>query len=107
VEGEDEARASEVREVMEEVLSLIATEKQKMAVSLKDRGDSEGASRVMKQSAQLLKSAAKRYKSKKLDSLSSEAEEEAEEVKQTGADWARSRKMMRRKAHKATSQQAY
>jgi hypothetical protein len=89
------------------VLALRATEKQKIAVSLKDRGDSAGAARVMQESAQLLSSGAARYQSKKLDSLSVEAEEDSKEIKKSGANWARLRKGMRRKAHKAKTQQSY
>ena len=107
VEGSEDVRSAERKEVMEEVLSLLATEKQKIAVSLKDRGDSAGAARVMKESAQLLSTGAKRYRSKKLDSLSEAAAEDSEEIKKSGADWSRLRKGMRRKAHKAKTQQAY
>lgn len=107
VEGSATVRSAERKEVMEEVLSLLATEKQKIAVSMKDRGDSAGAARVMQESAQLLSSGAKRYRSKKLDSLSEEATEDSVEIKKSGADWSRLRKGMRRKAHKAKTQQAY
>ena len=107
IESAEAVRVAELKAVMEEVLALRATEKQKIAVSLKDRGDSAGAARVMQESAQLLSSGAARYQSKKLDSLSVEAEEDSKEIKKSGANWARLRKGMRRKAHKAKTQQSY
>lgn len=107
VEHASSVREAEVKEVMEEVLALLATEKQKIAVSLKDRGDSAGAARVMQESAQMLSSGAKRYRSKKLDVLSESANDDSKEIKKSGKDWARLRKGMKRKAHKAKTQQAY
>ena len=104
VAEEAQAKGSERAEVMEEVLSLLATEKQKLAVSLRDKGDREGAAQVLRSSAAMLKSGAKRYKSKKLDTLSAESAEESEKVKSSGADWSRTRKMMRQKSYKAASQ---
>ena len=100
-------RDSELKSVMEEVLVLLATEKQKVAVSLKDRGDSEGAARVMNESAELLSQGATRYRSKKLSGLSASAKQDSKEIKKSGASWKRLRKGMKRKAHKAKTQQAY
>ena len=100
-------RASEVPAVMEEVLVLLSVEKQKLAVSLKDRGDSAGASRAMAEGASLLRQGASRYQSKKLEAAASEAVSDSEEIKKDGADWARMRKAARRKVHKAATQQAY
>ena len=107
VKSVEEMRASEVGGVMEEVLVLLSVEKQKLAVQMKDRGDSAGASRAMAEGASMLSQGARRYKSKKLEAAASEAASDSEEIKKDGASWTRLRKAARSKAHKAATQQAY
>lgn len=103
----EEARASEVSGVMEEVLVSLSVEKQKLAVEMKDRGDSAGASRAMAEGASMLQGGAGRYQSKRLEAAAASAAADSEEIKKGGQEWVRMRKAARRKVYQAETQQAY
>ena len=107
VKTEDEAEKTEVAEVMEDVVTLVATEKLKLAVSLKDKGDVAGAEREMSQSAIYLEDNAKRYKSKKLKKMEKDTRSDAKNIKKKGKAWRRLRKSMKRKSYAKESQMAY
>ena len=96
---------SEIPVVMEEVITLIANERQEYALQLRDQGKTQEAYKIAQQNRSYLKKKAKKYNSKKLKKLEFESDEEAEMLIQ--GDWKRNRKAMKRRQFQKSVQQAY
>jgi Ca-activated chloride channel homolog len=96
-----------VRSVMEDVISLIANEKQKMAVHLRDEGQSDEAYKIIQKNVLYLEKNAARYKSKRLQSQGKRSSKSAQSIKKKGKEWKRLRKDMKRQSYQFDSQQSY
>lgn len=101
--------------VMSQVTQQIATENSEQAVELRDKGDIDGARKVLEDNVQYLKKSRDVYASGAapaapasvgaLSDLEKQSEEAANSL--DGSNWDRTRKMMRYDQHKAKVQQAY
>ena len=101
--------------VMSQVTQQIATENSEQAVNLRDKGDIDGARKVLQDNAQYLKRSREAYTSgvapaapasaSALSDLQKQSEEAANNL--DSGSWDRTRKVMRYDQHKAKVQQAY
>lgn len=96
-----------VRSVMEDVISLIANEKQKLAVHLRDEGQADDAYKIIQENVRYLEKNAARYKSKRLQSQGKKSNKSAQSIKKKGKEWRRLRKDMKRQSYQFESQQSY
>ncbi|MBL4889021.1 MAG: VWA domain-containing protein, partial [Candidatus Lindowbacteria bacterium] len=92
--------------VMAAVVEQIATERSKLAVELRDKGEIEEAKKVLNANASYLSLSAKKYKSPKLSTLGASNSADAERV-DDDAKWRSGRKAMRKQQHESASQQSY
>lgn len=114
------SNAKEVEEgvnkpVMSQVTQQIATEKSEKAVELRDKGDIDGARKVLEENAMYLKQSRDVYASGAapaptasigaLSDLETKSREAANSL--DAGDWERTRKTMRYDQHKSKVQQAY
>ena len=97
----------EIAKVMEDVVVMLANEKQKMAVQLRDEGKSDEAYQLMQSNIQYLEKNATRYKSKKLKAQSKSQKESSKSIRKKGTEWNRTRKKMKRNSYQFDSQQAF
>ncbi len=81
------------RDVMIDLVELIATERNELATTLRDKGKIKEAKQMLTGNAVYLKSNAVRYKSKRLDKYSNQNEEDSRNLDE--ANWNRQRKSMR------------
>jgi Ca-activated chloride channel family protein len=101
--------------VMSQVTQQIATENSEQAVELRDKGDIDGARKVLEENVQYLKKSREAYASgaapaapASVGALSDlEKQSEAAASSLDAGSWDRTRKMMRYDQHKAKVQQAY
>ncbi|KAB2940422.1 MAG: VWA domain-containing protein [Hyphomicrobium sp.] len=101
--------------VMSQVTQQIATENSEQAVELRDKGDIEGARKVLEENAEYIKRSRDVYASgaapaptASVGALTDLENKSREAAGSLGAgDWDRTRKMMRHDQHKAKVQQAY
>ena len=93
------------REVMTEVVALLANEESKRAVVLRDQGRVSEAQDVLEKNAEYLKQEAEKYNSQRLESLSADQEKSAEAV--DDGSWSRTRKLLREQQYKTDTQQAW
>ena len=110
-----EAEESLNKPVMSQVTAIIATEVNEKAVTLRDKGDIKGARELLEKNAGYIKKERARLGSganaaptaslKVLDELSKDNSVAAKNLDQH--NWAKTRKSMRYKQHKAKQQQAY
>ncbi|MEI9901289.1 MAG: VWA domain-containing protein [Hyphomicrobium sp.] len=101
--------------VMSQVTQQIATENSEQAVDLRDKGDVDGARKVLQENARYLKRSREAYASGvapaapasvgALSDLEKQSEEAANNLE--AGSWDRTRKMMRYDQHKSKVQQAY
>lgn len=103
------------KSVMSDVTAQVATEQNEKAVSLRDAGDVAGAKKLLEKNAAYIKKAKERLGSGEgaapaasigiLSELEDDNRVQAEKL--TSRDWAKTRKSMRYKQHKAKRQQTY
>lgn len=107
--------ASVDKEVMSEITTQIATERSEKAVELRDKGDLDGAKKLLRENAQYIGRAAAGLASGEAPA-SPKAIKELEELKQqntTAAEnldadnWGKQRKAMRYQQHKAKTRQSF
>lgn len=100
----DVSRESDAR-VMEDATLLVATEQNKLAVTLRDQGKMKEAKRILLDNVSSLKDAAVRYKSKKLKDYGARNTDDADNL--AGPQWKSQRKKMRRYEHMNEMQQMH
>ncbi len=105
VDDEKDWEASANKSVMTSVATQIAVIENERAVKLRDAGKVEEARGILNSNAAYLKSAADKYGSKKLKSMSDDNETEADNL--DGRNWAATRKLMRSRQHQGKTQQKY
>lgn len=107
--------ASRNKEVLSEITTQIATERSEKAVDLRDKGDLDGARKLLQENAAYLKSSRGIYAAGEAPA-SAKALKELEQLEQqnvTAADnldekkWTKTRKSMRYQQHKAKVRQSY
>jgi len=86
---------SESRDVMVAVIERLANERSRLAVELRDKGQTDEARRMLETNARELREGAARYKSKTLDKLAKEYDRDSENVE--GESWNRQRKVIQRR----------
>ncbi len=86
---------SENRDVMVAVIERLANERSRLAVELRDKGQTGEAKRMLEANARELKEGAARYKSKTLDKLAKEYDRDADNME--GESWNRQRKVLQRR----------
>ncbi|MEE8450369.1 MAG: VWA domain-containing protein [Thermoguttaceae bacterium] len=100
--SEEVVRRNTDAAVMTECVLQIANEKNMLATALRDKGDIEGARQVLIANGRYLGENGKLYASEKLRRYGADNEYQAKNLE--GANWARSRKMMRESQHGTTTQ---
>jgi len=99
------ARSSENAEVMVAVVEQVATERNMMAVSLRDQGRVEEAQQVLIDNADFLASNAARLDSEQLEDLARSNRADADNL--SPEEWARNRKLMRATQEKMKQQRTW
>lgn len=97
--------ASQNRDVIVAAVEAVATERNRQAVALRDKGDVARAEKVLKDNAVYLKKEGRRLKSKKLESYGDKNFEDSENL--APAQWNKQRKSMREDQMKNSSQRAW
>lgn len=113
--NEKEVEAAVNKPVMSQVTQQIATENSEEAVNLRDKGDIDGARKVLEENAEYIKRSRDTYAAgvapaapSELGTLSTLEKQSREAASSLdGEAWGRTRKMMRSDQHKAKVQQAY
>lgn len=100
-EVEEEANS----DVMEHCVLQIANEQNKLATALRDKGDIEGAKRLLLSNSRFLEENAKKYASQVL--LGRGRDNQSQAMQLEGVDWLKARKQMRRLQYADESQQSY
>jgi len=93
------------RDVMISAVALVANERNRQAVVLRDAGDVKAARKTLLDNAAFLQQNASRYRSKSLESQREDNRKDADNLQ--GKRWKRQRKAMRRMQHKFDLQQGY
>lgn len=93
------------RAVMVEAVALIATERNRLAVVLRDQGKTEEARTVLEDNVRYLEHNSVQYKAPKLKSLSVTNEKDSKNLDEN--QWNRQRKSMRREQYRTDLQQSY
>ncbi len=101
----DRARTSVNKSVMTQVATQIANERNEQAVSLRDKGDIDGARKLLQDNAVYLEKKAKEYGASELSEL--EKANRTQAGKLSREDWAKTRKAMRHHQHRNKVQQSY
>jgi Ca-activated chloride channel family protein len=114
-DNDDEAEASVNKSVMSQVTEQVATENSEKAVEMRDKGDIEGARKVLEDNADYLNkqrgmvttgdAPAPAAAARALDELEKKSREAAGSL--DGEAWDKTRKVMRQDQHKSKVQQAY
>jgi hypothetical protein len=104
-ESEDKVAKEVNRDVMEEAVLLVATEKNRMALELRDQGKIAEAKAMLKGNIGWLNDASIRYDSVKLKDYS--IKNSASIGNLEGREWEAERKRMRRQQHKNDMQQLW
>ncbi len=95
----------EDREVMVAAVEAVATEKNRLAVALRDKGKTQEAQQMLIQNAQHLKAQGKKYRSKRLEDYADDNEKDSKNL--SSRDWKRQRKRMTKKQYEIQSSQSY
>lgn len=105
----DEMDRSAYPDIMENVVSFLAHEQQKMAIQLKDQGEDDRAAEVMEQTTAYLQEQAQKLDSKKLRAMEERRRQDTAIIKKKGAtrEWGRSRKALRQEAYSDEAQMGY
>ncbi len=106
VNDAETAKRSVNEAVMAEVAVQEATAASETAVSLRDAGNVAAARSVLQRSAARLSESARRYKSKRLEQLSSQSRSDAAAISDRG-QWTAQRKSLRARQHRAKTSQSY
>ncbi|MCA9544366.1 MAG: VWA domain-containing protein [Myxococcales bacterium] len=93
------------KKVMVDAVQLIATEKNRVALTLRDEGRQQEAQQVLQDNALFLQKNYRRWGTSSLKDLSKSNEDDAKNL--DGENWNRQRKKMRRVQYKFDSQQSY
>lgn len=96
---------SENREVMVAAVEAMAVERNRRAVSLRDKGQVKAAEKVLKDNAVELERQSKRYRSTRLKKYSETNFDDAKNL--NGEAWTKQRKVMRKSQHKLETNQSY
>lgn len=105
-DSKEEAEKSLNKDVMVSVTSQIAVERNEMAVKLRDEGKVQAAKKMLDDNAAYIRMQSDRVGgSDALGALESSNKEDAQAV--SGANWNRSRKLMRAKQYKSKTKQSY
>lgn len=91
--------------VMVEAVTLIASERNQLAVVLRDQGKVQEARTVLQDNARFLETSSVKYKAPKLKSISVANDFDSKNLE--GADWNRQRKSMRREQYRVDQNQMY
>lgn len=100
-----EAERAVDRDVMVRAVQLIAIEKNRLAVTLRDQGDTDRAQRILQDNAQWLNSNSARYNAPSLKQLETQNRDDARNL--TPKKWKTQRKRMRRVQHQYDFEQSY
>jgi len=98
-------RRAENREVMVAVVEQVATERNELALALRDQGKIEEAQRALLDNASYIQQNAVDLDSESLSKLATENVQQSEGLE--GADWERSRKQMRETQEKVKQQRSW
>ena len=104
--SDDHARSSINKEVMSDVTVQVANEVSEQAVSLRDKGDVEGARRLLESNADKLEAGASLYSSPQLRELGRKNRVDAATIAKPGS-WNKHRKSLRARQHGLKTQQQY
>lgn len=100
-----EVKKATKKEVMVDAVEAIATEKNELAVSLRDEGKVQQAQQLLLDNSAFLKENAVRFGSQKLEAYGTSNEADAKNLE--GDNWRRQRKVMRKSQYSNQSQQSY
>ena len=100
-----EVAKAEDRGVMVAAVEALAVQANREAVALRDQGKLDAAKKKLEDNADYLRSNASRYKSPRLDSYSTQNQEDAKNL--DGVGWNKRRKAMRKVQHELETQQSY
>jgi Ca-activated chloride channel family protein len=105
----EKAKSSVDKTVMIAASEQIGVEMDEQAVQLKDKGDTDGARKMLREKAAYLDRQAERYESKKLKEQSEQSlqAEEAAAAPVGSSDWNKARKNMRADQYSIKKQQSY
>jgi len=103
--SEEVVRARTDLKVMAESVLQVANLQNKLATALRDKGDIEGARRLLERNYVYLKDGAAKYRSEMLRVRALDNQNQADRL--DGRDWAATRKEMRRYQHLDARQQSY
>lgn len=92
-------------EVMVAAVEMLANERSRQAVALRDEGKLEEAKQVLESNTGFLRQSAQKYKSPKLQSASQANEVDSKNLDQ--GSWGKQRKTMRKRQYEFDSQQSY
>jgi len=98
-------KAKTVGKVMAECVLQVANYQNKLATTLRDKGDIEGAKRLLTTNYEYLKENAEKYRSEKLRGRADDNLSQAGKL--DGKEWGAARKQMRRYQHADSHQQSY
>lgn len=104
-DDEDEIARRTDPDVMVAAAEMLANERNKLALSLRDAGKQQQARAILEANTSYLDKQAQRYKSKRLYELKDMNENNAENL--DGDRWRRTRKQMRKAQHRFDNQQSY
>ena len=85
------------------MIELPAVERNKIAIQFRDKGDIDGARKVLLDNSSFLRSGAARYKSSRLNSYADEITEDAKQLEEK--EWNMNRKQMRQSQYQRATQQ--
>jgi Ca-activated chloride channel family protein len=106
--SEKDQKAGVNREVVAEVTTQIANERNERALSLRDKGKAKEARALLQKNAEYLKSQAQQVPeaaAAELNKMSKKNLEDAEKL--SGSEWTKQRKIMRARQYKSKTQQSY
>jgi len=94
------------KDVMVSSIELVATEKNRKAVELRDKGRKAEAKKLLRMNADILKSKAREYNAPALGALGRANQEDMDSL-DDDASWGVQRKAMRKRQYKVETQQAW
>ncbi|MEJ2123645.1 MAG: VWA domain-containing protein [Alphaproteobacteria bacterium] len=106
--SKQEQKAGVNKEVVAEVTTQIANERNERALSLRDKGKEKEARAMLQENAKYLKRQADKLPAPSAEALNKMSKKNLEDAeKLSGADWRKQRKIMRARQYKSKTQQSY
>jgi Ca-activated chloride channel family protein len=100
-------QASENDEVLVSTIALEANEKNRLALSLRDRGETQRAEQVLDENVLFLEKKSKKLKSKKLEKLAKDNRQDRQQLSAPEPAWRAQRKAMRKRQSALDMQQMW